>query len=210
MIAYSKAFPHAVYFGRANPFPSHFLITSDEARTLLKARGWNPRTGIIPPRAATPEELADPTVRTYQLIINGEATPKDFIGIGCRFLLGRTYCFGETVEAPKDEASIIEAVTAVPWQKSGHTETLAVAKETHRVHSEVLLDGAIRFHTDSFTSLEDATAFAVVKESYIDPYCWTEPTKQEGFDWMPVSELYWAEYPDHVHPARVRITPIRS
>ena len=122
MIAYSKAYPHAEANGRTCYFPQHFLITTDEVRTLLKHRGWSPRTATAPPRPATKEEIASSTTRTYQLITQTEATPRDFLGIGCRFMLGRTYCFGEVVEKKEEnEANPLttdkEIQPAPPWRR---------------------------------------------------------------------------------------------
>lgn len=118
MIPYSKAFPHAEANGRLCPFPSHFLVALDEVRTLLRKKGWSPRTAPAPPRAATKEEIASPTTRTYQLITQTEATPRDFVGIGCRFMLGRTYCFGEQVEEEANSLSVVkETQPAPPWRR---------------------------------------------------------------------------------------------
>jgi len=121
MIPYSKAFPHAEASGRLCPFPSHFLVALDEVRTLLRKKGWSPRTATAPPRTATKEEIASPSVRTYQLITQTEATPRDFVGIGCRFLLGRTYCFGEQVEEEEANPDLLttdkETQSAPPWRR---------------------------------------------------------------------------------------------
>jgi hypothetical protein len=217
MIPYSKAFPHAEASGRLCPFPQHFLITLDEVRTLLRKKGWSPRTATAPPRTATKEEIASPTVRTYQLITQTEATPRDFLGIGCRFLLGRTYCFGEVVEEREGEneadrlTTDKEATTlkALPWGKTP-TQIITEPKRipTHHVTLQLLTaPGKISSTTHEFTCKADAEEYAARAMRTLDSFEWMDPEdsiKSTGFNWLDTSALAPANSP----PARVLVRPV--
>ena len=209
MIAYSKAFPHAEASGRLCPFPSHYLVTLDEVRTLLRKKGWTPRTATAPPRIATKEEIASRSVRTYQLITQTEATPRDFLGIGCRFMLGRTYCFGEQVEEKEEnEASSLttdKEAKALPW---GRTPIQIITEPkrtpTHLVICEVLTaPGKVSSTTQAFTTKADAEAYAARTMRMMDSFEWMEPEEKNGFDWIPTATLA----PANSHPARVLVRP---
>ena len=204
MIAYSKAFPHAEASGRLCPFPSHYLVTLDEVRTLLRKKGWTPRTATAPPRIATKEEIASRSVRTYQLITQTEATPRDFLGIGCRFMLGRTYCFGEQVEEEANPLTTDKAKT-LPWGRvPTHVVTAPKLTPTHLVICEVLTaPGKVSSTTQAFTTKADAEAYAARTMRMMDSFEWMEPEEKNGFDWIPTATLA----PANSHPARVLVRP---
>lgn len=207
MIPYSKAFPHAEANGRTCYFPRHFLITLDEVRTLLRKKGWSPRTATAPPRIATKEELTSPTTRTYQLITQTEATPRDFLGIGCRFMLGRTYCFGEEVEEEEaDSLSVDKETKALPWGRTPtHISTPAKRIPTHVVLLQLLTaPGKVNSTTHEFTCKADAEAYAARAMRMMDSFEWMEgEEKNTGFEWVPTSTLA----PANSHPARVLVRP---
>ena len=205
MIPYSKAYPHAEASGRLCPFPSHYLVTLDEVRTLLRKKGWTPRTATAPPRTATKEEIASSTTRTYQLITQTEATPRDFLGIGCRFMLGRTYCFGEQVEEEANPLTTDKEAKPLPW---GRTPIQIITEPkrtpTHLVICEVLTaPGKVSSTTQAFTTKADAEAYAARTMRMMDSFEWMEPEEKNGFDWIPTSALA----PANSHPARVLVRP---
>ena len=204
MIPYAVAFPHAEASGRLCPFPSHYLVTLDEVRTLLRKKGWSPRTATAPPRIATKEEIASRSVRTYQLITQTEATPRDFLGIGCRFMLGRTYCFGEQVEEEANSLTTDKAKT-LPWGRvPTHVVTAPKLTPTHLVICEVLTaPGKVSSTTQAFTTKADAEAYAARTMRMMDSFEWMEPEEKNGFDWIPTSTLA----PANSHPARVLVRP---
>lgn len=119
MLSYRQAFPQAfANSDRPNPFPNHYLVAPDEVRTLLRKHGFTPLLNPSPPRAATREEIADPNIRTYQLIKHTDAAPRDLVGLGCVFTLGRTYCFGESIpEIAEKETTPASLVGTKPWAK---------------------------------------------------------------------------------------------
>lgn len=207
MIPYSKAYPHAEASGRLCPFPSHFLVALDEVRTLLRKKGWTPRTATAPPRTATKEEIASPTTRTYQLITQTEATPRDFLGIGCRFMLGRTYCFGEQVEEEEANPDLLTTdKKALPWERAPtHVVTAPKLTPTHLVICEVLTaPGKTKSTTQAFTTKADAEAYAARTMRMMDSFEWMEPEeKNASFDWIDAATLA----PCNTLPARVLVRP---
>lgn len=214
MIAYSKAYPHAEANGRLCPFPQHFLLTLDEVRTLLKRRGWTPRTATAPPRAATKEELASSTTRTYQLITQAEATPRDFLGIGCRFLLGRTYCFGEQVEEETEANPLTtdKETKTLPWQRAPvHVVAALKLAPTHNVLLEVLTaPGKTKSTTQAFTTKADAEAYAARAMRMMNSFEWMEMEERgesvvttNHFNWIDTAALA----PANSLPARVLVRP---
>jgi hypothetical protein len=186
---------------------------------LLRKNGWSPRRASAPPRAATKEELASPLIRTYQLITSTDATPRDFLGIGCRFLLGRTYCFDERVEAEAEteaetKRETVKRETVKPWNK--HRETLTTVKKdapTHRVTCEVLKSGRITTAVEkTFTNEADATAFAGVQSAISNTasfFGWVETSTLLGdgddFSSASLSDLFWC---DGSSPTRVTTRPV--
>jgi hypothetical protein len=208
MIPYSKAFPWAEASGRLCPFPQHYLVALDEVRTLLRKKGWTPRTATAPPRTATKEEIASPSVRTYQLVTQTEATPRDFVGIGCRFLLGRTYCFGEQVEEEGETQAnpLTTDKKALPWGRAPtHVVTAPKPTPTHLVICEVLTaPGKTKSTTQAFTTKADAEAYAARTMRMMDSFEWMEPEeKNASFDWIDTATLA----PCNTLPARVLVRP---
>lgn len=209
MLSHRQAFPTA-----NRVVPNHYLVAPDEVRTLLHKHGFNPRFAVRAPREATREEINDPNIRTYQLIKNTDAAPRDLAGIGCTFTLGRTYCFGESI--PETHADKERTPGVRPWQK--RHEALTTAKKespTHRVTCEVLSGGRITVaRTQDAVGLDAATQLsgqfgaigsAATSFGWVDLPTLLPDADSLSFPTTTTDAAFWC---DGASPARVLVRPL--
>lgn len=184
MLSYRQAFPQA-FANRPCPFPNHYLVTPDEVRTMLAKHGFKPMNMLLQPkltREATQEELKNPAIRTYQLITNVEAARRSSNPLP---MLGRTYCFGESIPEIPERAEK-ETTSIAPWQKHRITTAhIKKTKPTHRVTCEVLNKGGnlniLTVKEYEVVGFEEATKLSERLSTISSAAC--------GFGWVDVATL---------------------